>query len=50
MKLYTQIQNAKYQHINSAEIFNSGLHDSFLQIDFMWGGGIFAQRQYDNHA
>ena len=34
MNLYTQIQNAKYQHIDPAEIFNSRLHDSFLQIDF----------------
>ena len=25
MSLYTQIQNAKYHHINPAEIFNSRL-------------------------
>ena len=34
MSLYTQIQNAKYHHINPAEIFNSRLHDKFMHIAY----------------
>ena len=31
-KLCSQIQNARYQHIDPAEIFNSRLHDKFMHI------------------
>ena len=51
MNLYTQIQNAKYQHIDPVEIFNSRLHDSFLQIDFRgFNFSIFEQWQHGNHS
>ena len=33
MSLYTQIQNAKYHHINPVEVFNSRLHDSVMHME-----------------
>ena len=31
--LYNQVQNAKCQHINPVEVFNSRLHDSFMHME-----------------
>ena len=31
--LYSQAQNAKYQHIDPVKIFNSRLHDKFMHIE-----------------